>query len=425
MRRSLPLDFEPREVCPRCERPARVCYCEHLTSVDTKTRIVLLQHPREEDMAIGTARMASLCLPNSELHVGVDFRTSPALQRALSDPDRPAALLYPSDGAVDVLTDPPRGPITLVVVDGTWWQARKLVRVNPDIAKLPRYAFRAPTPSEYRIRKEPDEAYVSTIEALVHVLGVLEGDPEKLRALLVPFRAMIDKQIAFATTVRGARVRHNKGPAPPKRPRIPLALAERRASIVCVTGEANAWPYRTKELRTSHREELVHWIAHRPATGETLDLIVRPRNPLAPSTPPHVGLSAEALMSGVSLDELFERWRAFVRDDDVVCSWGHYAIGIFGSAGDSGGNGPAEPSGRAFMPKTRLDLRQVSRVLMRGRVGTMDAVLEKLALDPASTSSLGRGRAGVRAAQLARIAAHLGDVLAAALSDGARAPTPD
>ena len=197
MRRSLPLDFEPREVCPRCERPTRVCYCAHLTSIDTKTRIVLLQHPREEDMAIGTARMASLCLPNSELHVGVDFQTSPALRRALSDPSRPAALLYPSDGAVDVLTDPPRGPITLVVVDGTWWQARKLVRVNPEIAKLPRYAFRAPTPSEYRIRSEPDEAYVSTIEALVHVLGVLEGDPEKLRALLVPFRAMIDTQIAL------------------------------------------------------------------------------------------------------------------------------------------------------------------------------------------------------------------------------------
>ena len=193
-------------------------------------------------------------------------------------------------------------------------------------------------------------------------------------------------------------MRHNKGPCPPKRPRIPAALAERRASLVCITGEANAWPYRSKELRTSHREELVHWVAHRPATGETLDLIVRPRNPLAPSTPPHIGLTDEALMDGVSLDELFERWRAFVRDDDIVCSWGHYAVGIFGSAGGE-------------LPRARLDLRQVSRVLMRGRVGTMDAVLEKLAIDPASLGALGRGRAGVRAAQLARIAALLGDRL--------------
>ena len=400
MKRSLPLDFEPRAMCARCGRPSLVCYCAHLTSIATTTRVVLLQHPREEDMAIGTARMASLCLPNSELHVGVDFRTSPALAHALSDPARPAALLYPSDGAVDVLADPPRGPITLVVVDGTWWQARKLVRVNPVLAALPRYAFRAPTPSEYRIRREPDEAYVSTIEALVHVLGVLEGDPEKLRGLLAPFRAMIDKQIAFATTVGGARVRHNKGPVPPKRPRIPAMLGAERARIVCVTGEANAWPYRSATLRTSHREELVHWIAHRPATGETLDVIVRPRNPLAPSTPPHVGLTAEALMDGVAMSELFDRWRAFVRDDDIVCSWGHYAVGIFGSAGGT-------------LPKTRLDLRLVSRVLLKGRVGTMDAVMEKLTVSASGAVALGRGRAGVRAAQLARIATHLGDVVSA------------
>ena len=399
MRRSLPEGFEPRSECARCGRPARVCYCAHLTSIDTKTRVVLLQHPREEDMAIGTARMANLCLPNSELHVGVDFESSPELARALSDPERPAALLYPSENAVDVFSEPPRGPVTLVVVDGTWWQARKLVRTNAKIAALPRYAFRAPTPSEYRIRREPDEAYVSTIEALVHVLGVLEGDPERMRALLVPFRAMIDAQIAFAETVRGARVRHNKGPVPPKRPRIPLALGQRRDRIVCVTGEANAWPYHDKALRTSYREELVHWVAHRPATGETLDVIVRPRNPLAPSTPPHVGLSAEQLMDGASVAELMERWSAFVRDDDVVCSWGHYAVGIFGSTGGT-------------MPKTRLDLRQISRVLMRGRVGTMDAVLEKLGLTSEAIAPLARGRAGARAAQLARIAAHLGDTIA-------------
>ncbi len=395
MKRSLPLDFEPRAVCARCKRPELVCYCAHLTSIPTRTRVVLLQHPREEDMAIGTAHMASLCLPNSELHVGVRFDGSPALERALSDPERPAALLYPGEGAIDVLADPPKGPITLVVVDGTWWQARKLVRTNATLAALPRYAFAAPTPSEYRIRKEPDVAYVSTIEALVHVLGVLEGDPERLEELLTPFRAMIDKQITFATTLRGARVRHGKGPSPQKRPPIPRALSEHPARVVCVTGEANAWPYRDKDLRTSHREELVHWMAHRPATGETLDLILRPRNPLAPSTAPHIDLTDDALEQGASLEELFARWSAFVREDDVICSWGHYPVGIFERTGGT-------------LPKTRIDLRQVARVLMKGRVGTMDAVLEKLAIGASSPiGSLGRGRAGVRAAQLARIVSHL------------------
>src|ERR1700722_16678898 len=122
---------EPRAVCGRCRRPVSVCYCRPLTSLETRTRVVLLQHPRERDVAIGTARMASLCLPNSELHVGVHWRGSVALGRALSGAAGPPALLYPGPGAIDVLRHPPSSPVTLVVVDGTWSQAKKVLRENP------------------------------------------------------------------------------------------------------------------------------------------------------------------------------------------------------------------------------------------------------------------------------------------------------
>jgi DTW domain-containing protein YfiP len=394
LKRALPIGFEPRTVCFRCKRPTRVCYCAHLTSIETRTRVVFIQHPREEGVPIGTARIAHLCLPNSELHVGVDFRDSLALRRVLSDPERPAALLYPSDGAVDVFAHPPLSPITLVVVDGTWWQAKKLVRSNPDLARLPRYAFCAPTPSEYRIRREPDVAYVSTIEALVHVLGVIERAPERFRPLLAPFRAMIDTQVAFATTVASAR--HRNLPPRPKRRRAGALLGERPSSLLCVTGEANAWPYNRQELRTSYPDELVHWVAHRPATGETLDVIVRPSSPMAPSTPSHIGLTADAILGGVEPSELLERWRSFVREDDMICSWGHYAAGIFDAAGGD-------------LPKTRVDLRAISRELLRTRVGTMGDLLESLAIDPRSLEVVGRGRAGARAAQLARIGSLLSE----------------
>src|SRR6266513_1940820 len=93
---------QPRLVCDRCRRPERVCYCRHITPLESATRIVILQHPRERDVPIGTARMASLCLPNSELHVGVHWQGSAAVARALSDPERPAVLLYPGEGAKDV-----------------------------------------------------------------------------------------------------------------------------------------------------------------------------------------------------------------------------------------------------------------------------------------------------------------------------------
>jgi DTW domain-containing protein YfiP len=187
----------------------------------TRTRVVLLQHPRERHVAIGTARMAMLCLPNSELHVGADWTDSPVLARILADATRPPALLFPGPGAIDIARDPPRGPITLVVVDGTWRQVRKVLLANPVLSALPRYAFEPPAPSEYRIRREPSASCVSTIEALAHVLGALEGEPERFTALLAPFRAMIDGQLEHRARAglgpRGAEPHAITGAAMPMR----------------------------------------------------------------------------------------------------------------------------------------------------------------------------------------------------------------
>jgi DTW domain-containing protein YfiP len=382
----------PRVTCLACRRPQSVCYCAHVTPMDTRTRVLLLQHPRERDVPIGTARMASLCLRNAELHVGLRWPGTEAVARALSDPSRPAALLYPGPGAVDVMSRPPAGPVTLVVVDGTWSQTRKVVRDNPALASLPRYAFEPPSPSEYRIRSEPHPAYVSTIEALAYVLGALEGDPVPFRALLRPVRAMVDAQLACEARFRDAPARHVRRPkGPPALPPLPACLRDRAADLVCVAGEANAWPYGSPERSAGLADELVHWVAYRVTTGETFDAVVAPRIPLAPRTPRHVALTADTLAAGCTVAELLERWRAFVRDTDVVCSWGRYATSLFVSTG-------------ASLPPLRVDLRQVARVRSGGKVGTLEELVARLGLPPAPG---GAGRARVRTEQIAAVARHL------------------
>jgi DTW domain-containing protein YfiP len=114
-----------------------VCYCAALPRLETRTQVVILQHPRERDMPIGTARMASLCLPAARLHVGIRWDESAPLRAALADPARPPILLYPGPGARDILADPPAGPVTLVVVDGTWSQAKTVVRDTRSCAPFP------------------------------------------------------------------------------------------------------------------------------------------------------------------------------------------------------------------------------------------------------------------------------------------------
>ena len=328
----------PRAMCARCRRPQSVCYCAALPRLETRTRVVILQHPRERDMPIGTARMASLCLPNSELHVGVRWE-DPAILGA--NP----ILLYPGPGARDILREPPAGPVTLVVVDGTWSQAKGVVRDNPVLRALPRYAFATPEPSQYRIRREPDEKYVSTIEALMHVLGALEGDAARFRPLLDPLTAMVDAQLRCQEERPSHRIKKPKVVRPP---RVPPELVATYGDVVCVIAEANAWPYRDGE--PSPPDELIQIAAERVATGERFVGYAAPRA-LSPSTLFHTELDAAQLAGTV--DELRAAFTAWSRPTDIPAVWGHYGADLIGL-------GP------------RLDLRAAAQRLENRRIGALE-----------------------------------------------------
>ncbi len=377
----------PRAVCARCRRPERVCYCAALPRLPTRTRIVILQHPRERDMPIGTARMASLCLPAAALHVGVRWGEHPALAAALADPAHPPILLYPGPGARDLLREPPRGPVTLVVVDGTWSQARTVVRDNPILQALPRYAFAAPEPSQYRIRREPCVEYCSTIEALMHALGALEGEPDRFRALLEPLRAMVDAQLACKAGDPRRQTRTRQRPRP-RRWLVPDALGPWFGDLVLVAGEANAWPYGGAGAREVP-DELVHWAALRPSTGELFEQIAAPRRPLSPSTAFHSELTEDQLRGGASHAELLAAFARFLRPGDVCAAWGGYGPSLFEAAGGA-------------LPG-RIDLRVVGQRLTHAKLGGIETYAAQL---PGPLPSLPvAGRAGRRLAMLAKIVA--------------------
>ena len=365
-----------RELCSRCRRPTSVCYCAALPQLETRTRVVILQHSRERDMPIGTARMATLAIAGASLRVGMQW-TADNLADALGDPTRPPVLLAPGPEARDILTEPPAGQVTLIVVDGTWSQARSLIRRNPILQTLPRYAFATPEPSQYRIRKEPRPEYVSTIEALMHVLGVLEGDPVRVRALLDPLRAMVDRQLdCQATAPKRTSYRRPRGPSPERGPRLPSAIADRFDDLVCVVGEANAWPYTRAGERA---DELVHWVAHRPSTGETFERVVAPTGELSPTTLFHTELDASTLAAGGSRTDLVADFAVFSRPTDIVCTWGHYASELFG----------------ARFPGT-IDLRSAAHRFENRKIGTLESYA------PIATP-LARGRAGRRLAMIVQL----------------------
>jgi len=154
---------------------------------------LLLQHPSEVNHALNTARLAALGLNNAQLVVGEVFDD---LATLLSPPGYQARLLFPADDAEPLQTYTPSAqPLLLVVPDGTWRKARKLLHLNPLLAALPRVTLAGERVSRYRLRKAPSPGALSTVEAIVQALQVLEA-PASFDALLKPFDALIEGQIA-------------------------------------------------------------------------------------------------------------------------------------------------------------------------------------------------------------------------------------
>ncbi|MDF3195860.1 DTW domain-containing protein [Pseudomonas sp. 1928-m] len=184
----------PRPQCPRCTRPTERCLCALIPCLPSRTRVLILQHPSEVKHALNTARLAALGLSNAELLVGEVFESLAAL---LQQPGYRACLLFPGEQAqalVEFAEQHSELPLLLVVPDGTWRKARKLLHLNPLLAALPRVVLLAGLQSRYRLRKAPMPGALSTIEAIVTALNTVEA-PVCFDALLKPFEVLIEGQI--------------------------------------------------------------------------------------------------------------------------------------------------------------------------------------------------------------------------------------
>lgn len=177
--------------------------------VDNVTRVLIVQHPRERRHPFGTARLARLGLRNMELRVAF------AGYGPIVSPDEDlsnAALLYPGPPAA-VLGPGGPTPTTLVVADGTWNTASKLLRDHAWLEALPRVALEPKRPGNYRIRRAPDPSrQLSTIEAITLALQAIEPQTDGLDGLLEAFDSMIDRQIEMQGNVPRFRRRPNPDP---------------------------------------------------------------------------------------------------------------------------------------------------------------------------------------------------------------------
>lgn len=170
----------------------------------------MVQHPDEQRHALNTARLLVNGLVQAELLVAEQLPE--AWCARLADPHWRTELLFPGPGAqlVTAASEDQR-PRRLVLLDGTWRKARKLLYLNPVLQGLAQVTLPAGLSSRYRLRKAPMAESLSTIEAGMHALQIIEPDTD-FSALLRPFDALIEGQIQAMG--QAVYQRNHAGPRP-------------------------------------------------------------------------------------------------------------------------------------------------------------------------------------------------------------------
>lgn len=386
-------EFTPRDTCERCKRPRVVCYCAHVREVPTSTRVVIVQHPREADVPINTARIAKLCLPNSEIIVTVEADRERVVQALIEQAKHGSVgLLFPGEDTKDIRELAPREDKsrTLVVIDGTWWQASKVLKKSPGLASLPRYGLIPQSPSNYRIRKEPSIECLSTIEALCEALSCLEGPTVNVRAMLAPFEKMVDFQLEYARSGAGYG-RHKPKAKVDRRREVPPQLARTPTGVVVAYAESNAWPF---ERVDRPEPELVHWVAERIDDGARREWILAPEGELAPDTTRFTELDERTLRAGITRAQFAREWAEFTAHTPTLATWNAPAAALL-----------ARALGSPELISDWLDLRPAAARFFKTRIGTLAECSPRFGPCPVDRWAL--GRAGSRIQHVAHVARAL------------------
>jgi DTW domain-containing protein YfiP len=197
--------------CPHCGKPLPLCICDGITRIESRISPLILQHPQEQDRALGTARLTALHFANAVVKIGLSWPSlSKALGRPVADPSRWAVLYLGSAKASDLDTEDEivavnrkgemedhqravlKGIEGIVLLDGTWSQAKALWWRNPWMLKCQRIILGPKRPSAYgQLRREPRRDGLSTIEAAALLLAALERRPEIAATLNGSFERML------------------------------------------------------------------------------------------------------------------------------------------------------------------------------------------------------------------------------------------
>lgn len=301
--------------CVRCRRPINRCYCDLIPAVENETPVLILQHRREREHPFNTARMVAASLTRCDLVVDHIAPIADRLRGGLLSPG--AALLYPGDD-VPLLDDLSQSTSVdqLVVLDGTWHHTKTMMRDIPELASLPRFQLNPTQPGRYRIRREPTDQALSTLEATADALQVLAPEntalANQLEALRGAFDRIIDGQIACPKSNWRQNNRRTRGAS--NIPKVILNEAERLV-VVYVEQEQGTYLHRGERLTNP---KPVYWMAQRLCSSELFKTAIENDCLNDDHFRSMLRLTDDQVRTAIDLETLRSSWRQFLRPGEVL-----------------------------------------------------------------------------------------------------------
>jgi DTW domain-containing protein YfiP len=164
--------------------------------LDLGTKVSLIVHVNELKRSSNTGRLALKALVNSEMRVRGEKAAPLDLSDLLTQRYR-TFLFYPSRDAVELdreLVARDRAPIQLIVPDGTWRQASKVLYRHRELKNIQRVKISTPDVSRFHLRAQHRPDRMATLQAIAHALGVIEGDLVK-QALMNLYRVKVERTL--------------------------------------------------------------------------------------------------------------------------------------------------------------------------------------------------------------------------------------
>lgn len=195
--------------CQHCHKPQDLCVCRSIKPISVRSRVVILQHPKEKGEILSSTDFVRLQLPQCIFKVGLSW---PSLRSVLGIArDAPlnhkewlvlylgAKKLARESGTgltvVDSKSRPhPNGKEIisqikgLIVLDGNWAQVKAMWWRNAWLLKTNRAVLKPFKPSVYgKLRREPRLESLSTLEAVALSLSIIENNSDIFEAMCAPF----------------------------------------------------------------------------------------------------------------------------------------------------------------------------------------------------------------------------------------------